>query len=394
MAFSKFEHVKISAISTVVPEKEINIYDEIHFYGNDIKKIDRMHKSLGFHKRRVADSGVTSSDLGIFAAQRLIQDMNLDVSSIDALMYVCQRPDFQSPATAFFIHNKLGLSEDCVAFDINQGCPGWVYGLWLSSQMLESGTCKKILLIVADTPSLGFNPEHRAITPLFGDAGTATLLEYAEKSITSYYSIETHSKNYEAIIHPVGHSRCQFNYTYNTEDFELFKKMCENQINTIHGYKASVLDMYMDGAAVFDFTLSIVPNNIKKLMQYAKKECNAFKALCLHQANKQIIKTVGELAGFDDDKVPSFVFENYGNNTMCSIPTTLNSVYYEDIISQKNLFLCSGFGNGLTCASAIIELDTIYSSGMITYIKPDDFMSRDEYIAYWENKLKGGNTHD
>ena len=50
MTLSKFEHAKIAGISVVVPEKEINIYDEAQYYNNSIKKIDRMRKMVGFWK--------------------------------------------------------------------------------------------------------------------------------------------------------------------------------------------------------------------------------------------------------------------------------------------------------------------------------------------------------
>lgn len=50
MTLITFKHVKISGVSTVVPEKEINIYDEAHYYGGNIKKIDRMRKMVGFWK--------------------------------------------------------------------------------------------------------------------------------------------------------------------------------------------------------------------------------------------------------------------------------------------------------------------------------------------------------
>lgn len=123
MTLSKFEHVKISGISTVVPPKEINIYDEAQYYDNNIKKIDRMRKMVGFYKRRVVDKDVTPSDLSIEAAKNLINDMKIDKNTIDTLIYVCQKPDFMAPATSFYIHNKLGLSEECAVFDVNQGCP-------------------------------------------------------------------------------------------------------------------------------------------------------------------------------------------------------------------------------------------------------------------------------
>ena len=391
MSLSKFEHVKVTGISTVVPEKEINIYDEAQYYDNNIKKIDRMRKMVGFWTRRVVDYDVTPSDLGIQAAEILIKEMNIDKSSIDALVYMCQKPDFQAPATSFYIHNKLGLSQQCAVFDVNQGCPAWIYGLWLSSQMIEAGTCKKVLLIAADTPSTGMDPADRISAPVFGDGGTATLIEWSDKKVESFYNIETVSKDYEAIMTPVSGQRCKFNLG-KTEDYKLFHDLLTNPIETPFGNKLTVFNGYMDGIAVFNFTISVVPENIKELMKYASMKYNDFIGLCLHQANKQIIQAVGDAVGFEREKVPYAAFENYGNNTMCSIPTTINHVYSEEITEQSSKVICSGFGNGLACASVILELDHIYSSGIVNYKKPDDFMTREKYLDYWKNKLSGNNN--
>ena len=173
----KFKRVKISGISTVVPPDEINIYDEAQYYDNNIKKIDRMRKMVGFWKRRVVEKGVTASDLAICAAENLIADLNIDKESIDALIFVVQKLDYAPPVNAYFIHNKLGLSEKCIATDINQGCAGWVFGLYMASQMIESRTHKKILLLNGDTPSVGIDKSDRNSAPIFGDGGVATLIE-------------------------------------------------------------------------------------------------------------------------------------------------------------------------------------------------------------------------
>lgn len=119
MSIFSFKNVKISGLSVVIPEKEINIYDEAEYYNNSIKKIDRMRKMVGFYKRRVADDTTTASDLAIQSAENLIKEMNIDKNSIDALVYIVQQPDYMAPATSYFIHQKLGLPDRCIATDIN-----------------------------------------------------------------------------------------------------------------------------------------------------------------------------------------------------------------------------------------------------------------------------------
>lgn len=185
MALSKFEHVKISGISVVVPEKEINIYDEAEYYGGSIKKIDRMRKMVGFWKRRVSDKGTTALDYAYNAGQNLIEEMNIDRDSIDALVFVVQKPDWGGPVNSYFLHHKLGLSKNCIATDIVQGCAGWVFGLHMVSQMIESGAYKKVLLLNGDTPAQDIDPSDRNQAPIFGDGGVATLIEYSEQELMS-----------------------------------------------------------------------------------------------------------------------------------------------------------------------------------------------------------------
>lgn len=384
MTLSKFEHVKISGISVVVPEKEINIYDEAEYYNNSIKKIDRMRKMVGFWKRRVVDEDVTASDLSIQAAERLLKDMNIEKETIDCLIYVVQRPDYSAPATAFYIHNKLNLPDSCSAMDIHHGCPGWIYGLWTASQMIESKACKRILLLVGDTPSAGMDLSNRISAPVFGDGGVATLVEYSEDKIISHYNLETQSKDFEAIINPASGARLHFRRNDDKFNAKLLKS-----IKTPSGYETKLSYGYMDGLAVFDFTINQVPKSIKKLMEYANIKAEQTEKLLLHQANKQIVQAVANACGYPEEKAPYDAFENFGNNTMCSIPTTINYLYANNI-NKDTQFICSAFGNGLAVGTASLKLSKdIYLSGVKDFVKPKDHPTAESLIEYWTCKLEG-----
>ncbi len=412
MSKAVFNCVKITGISTVVPEKEINIYDEAQYYDNNIKKIDRMRKMVGFYKRRVSEITTNPSDLAIFAAQNLIQELNIDKSSIDALIYVVQQPDVISPATAYYIHDKLGLSPECIATDINQGCPGWVWGLYLVSSLIQSGVHKKVLLLNASTPSVGTDITNRNIAPIFGDAGTATLIEYSEEPINSYFAVKTFGSGFESIIFPFSGTRFRMDYN-NDEDFELLSKLRKEKLTLANGYESRLLYNYLNGAEVFDFTIKKVPENIIEVLNFANMKQEDIDVLCLHQANKQIVQAVAQAAGFDETdeiKVPYKAFENYGNNTMCSIPTTLALL---DDNTPRNKILCSAFGNGFASASAVLNLQNTRILKLKDY-KVSEIHSNDEentaedfqessqnsdriklkkyrenYINYWRRKMKG-----
>ena len=383
--FAEFNHVKISGISVVVPEKEISIYDEAEYYDNNIKKIDRMRKMVGFWKRRISDNETTPADLAYDAAKNLIKDINIDKNSIDALLFVVQGPDYTNPSTAYFLHDKLGLSQNCIATDINQGCVGWMFGLYMASQMIESGAHKRILLLNGDTPSVGIDPSNRNSAPIFGDGGCATLLEYSEEKITTTYNIDTISSGYDAIISPFSGARFRIDLTKEKE-FDLLKKLATTSLTMPTGANVPLMGGYMDGIAVFDFTIKVVPENIKKLLNHTNLIQDDIKALCLHQANKQIIQAVGMGAGFDLEKVPYSAFETYGNNTMCSIPTTLACLDKE---VKKDKLCCCAYGNGLIAISSVLNLENTYISEVKTFKKPEYILTRDEYVEFWKKKITG-----
>ena len=124
MAQSQFFHTKISGVHTVVPKDAIRLEDELQYFKGDIKKAQRMTKMVGMDCRRVAQPGVTPSDLSRQAAEILFKNMKLDPASVDAIIFLSQRPDHLVPATACILQKKLGLSKNCAAFDVNQGCSG------------------------------------------------------------------------------------------------------------------------------------------------------------------------------------------------------------------------------------------------------------------------------
>ena len=384
MALTQFKHVKVRGFSTVVPTKEINIYDEAEYYDNNVKKIDRMRKIVGFHTRRVVEEGTTASDLCINAAEILFKEMNIEKNSLDALVYVVQRPDHSAPATAYYIHNKLELPISCIAFDIRQGCPGWVYGMNIAHSMIESGAYKKILLLAGDTPSSGVDPADRNVAPVFGDGGSATLLEYSAEENDAFFNITVHSDGYEAIIKPSSGFRLPLKHNSGDKDILEY-------LTTTSGNKNRLIDLHMDGITVFNFTMTCVPENIEELIEYAEIDRNRIKYFMSHQANKQIVNTLSSALNFSADKAPTASFEALGNQSITSIPIAMAYNIKDELQQSDNKILCSGFGNGLAVASCLLNLDNIYCSGIRDYENKDKEMTREEYILYWKKKITGEN---
>lgn len=317
------EDVSIAGIAAVVPSTKIYNNDLSDVYGVDETK--KLIKSVGVEKRHVVNQGQTSSDLSYESAKSLMKKLKWDEDSIDAIIFVSQTPDYQLPSTACILQNRLGLSNDTVAFDINMGCSGFVYGLYVASSLIQNLN-GRVLLLVGDTISQIVKPGDRSTELLFGDAGSATAIEYKSGS-TLKFKLGSDGAGAEHII--------------------------AKQSNSIdandRGLNTGFLEM--NGGEVFSFTLSRVPKLIKSFLQEVELNQDDISQCVFHQANRFMIQHLAKKSKFGMDKVPLSITE-YGNTSCASIPLTLCH-------SQKQTELPSllvGFGVGLSWGVVLADL--------------------------------------
>lgn len=380
MTKSIFKHCNIHLISTVIPERKISIDDEARFYDGDIRKIERLKSVTGFNTRHVVDVGTTSVDLCYSAAQRIFDEEYMAKDNIDALIFVTQNPDYLLPANACVLHGKLNLKKSCPAFDINQGCAGYIYGLWVACSLIESGAAKRILLCAGDTCSTKCDERNRNTAPVFGDAGTATIVEYDEKETLFYFDLECDGTGYDNIIIPAGGARIPIN---KSQDIKSITEDINNNQAISH-----LTDIYMNGMNVFDFTMTVVPNHIKQVMKDANIKSEELDYLILHQANKQIMKMISKSVGVPIEKVPTETFSKYGNQTIASIPSVLCDTLAGDI-KDKRLVL-SGFGVGLSWGTCALNINKTKCLPVKYYHSANEAGIKDNIIK-WKAKLGGEN---
>lgn len=357
MANTKFNNIKLSGIVTVVPQIEKSIDDEMDLYGGNEKQIERIKKAIGLDKRRVTDSETTSVDLCHQAANHLITGMNLDKTEVDGLIFVTQTPDHFQPSNAAIVHGRLGLEKNCASFDVNLGCSGYVYGLWMAHMMVASGTCNKVLLLAGDTISKYVNPKDRATAPLFGDAGSATLVEKSNTEQEAFFSLHTDGTGHEFIKVPAGGFRCPSN---------------ENTaiaIEDAEGNWRSQDDIYMNGGEVFNFSIKTEPAAITEILDYSKKTIDEIDYVVFHQANKYIITNIAKRLKLPLDKAPCGTVSKYGNQSSASIPSTINDALNQQVSKGKQQLVLSGFGVGLSWASAVVKVKNIFCPAIKIYNK-------------------------
>ena len=351
MAILQYSNIGISAIAACVPQK-IAYNKDLGYMMND-EEIQKAIQNIGIEERRIAEPDVCASDLCFKAAQQLLTDNEIDPQSIDVLIFVSQTSDYHQPATAAILQHKLGLSKNTLAFDINLACSGYVYGLSVAYAYAQNEGVNRVLLLVGETMSKIVSRYDKVNTPLFGDAGTATLIEKAEQFGTAIFSLHTDGKGAEVMMIPDGGFR-------NPVTEKSFKE--ETDAN---GDTRSRLQFRMDGMAVFNFGMSEEPRDVKNLVAAANLELSEVDLLIYHQANKFMTDFFSKWLKFDKAKTP-YSIRKYGNTSSASIPLTIVSELYDGYPERKNVIL-SGFGAGLSWGSVLLDLNSCKISEVIEY---------------------------
>lgn len=285
-----------------------------------------------------------------------MQRLELSPDGIDALLCVTQTPDYAQPCNAAVLHGQLGLGEDCAALDISLGCSGYVYGLWLAHMMVSSGGCQRVLLLAGDTISRITHPRDRAVAPLFGDGGSATLIEYCAEESPAWFSLNTDGSGYDKLIVPAG----GFRQPASTET--------RADSTDEDGNIRCAENLCMDGAEVFNFSIRVEPASVRDVAQYAGLELESIDHFVFHQANRYILSNIAKRLKLDPAKVPMQTVEQYGNQSSASIPAAI-CLELDDVLrkGEKRLLL-SGFGVGLSWASAIVHCGSLQACGVVEYV--------------------------
>ena len=268
---------------------------------------------IDFTSRKNSDE--ETSDLCVKAFEDLNTKIILEKNDIKCIVVVTQNPDGDGlPHTSAIVHHKLGLADDCAAFDISLGCSGFVYGLSVIESFMASNQIKNGLLFTCDPYSKIVDPKDKNTALLFGDAATVALINDKPRFISLSFSFGTRGSEGRALI-------------------------SNNRV------------LSMDGRAVFAFSATEVPVQIRRLLEKNGYTLENIDLFLLHQGSKYIIDTITRRLGISVDKVPTNL-KNMGNTVSSSIPLLLNE--YLNKAKIKTILL-SGFGVGLSWASGILQ---------------------------------------
>lgn len=341
MANLTFEHYRIAAVASSVPRHLRTSQDFAGKYGQDV--VDKIIKNVGVEQGYVADERTTTSDLCAHAANTIIDELGIARDSIDALLFVSQTPDYVAPSTACVLQMRLGLSVECLAYDINLACSGFVYGLSAALSYLNNGGVKRVLLLCGDTVSKHCSPEDRGLAMLSYDAGTAMLIDKdADGGDQASFKLRTIGEGYRSLIVPYGGYRHRIGSSERT--------LREPDVSRCD------YDGYMNGADVFRFSITEVPKLVKDFKSEFGIDYERIDRHFLHQANVFIMKNIAKRVGIVDAKMPVSI-DRYGNTGAATIPLTICDHYARegDATVSETVSVC-GFGIGLSLGVAVLAL--------------------------------------
>ncbi len=350
MAYLEFKNVGISGLAAAVPRNIIDNYKYTTYF--DTEAVKDVVDKIGIKERRFADKDTCASDLCFAAAEKLLTDMNIDRTEIDLLVFVSQTPDYKMPATSIILQHRLNLSNSAIAFDINMGCSGFIYGLSTVYSYMQQHGFRKALLLDGETRSKVYSPKDRNTAFLFGDAGVAALIEKDEKYEESIFSLNSDGSRSDLIMIHAGGYR-------NPSSIETLKEKVIDE----HGNMRSDEQAYMNGPDVFNFLIREVPKDVKNTLEYAETDKESIDYFVFHQANDYINSYLAKKLKLDKDKIPMSI-EKFGNTSSVSIPLTIATELQDKLDEKKKVLFC-GFGVGLSWATAILNFKDCHISELV-----------------------------
>lgn len=329
-----FKNVEIKSIATCLPEKVIEMSSYAAKFGE--KVVTETINGSGIERRHEVLPGETTSDLCYRAAEMIFEKEQIDRDTIDGLVFVSQTPDYFNPATSCVLQGRLGLSKDCVCFDISYGCSGYIYGIFQAASLIASGACQNVIVLAGDTNSKTQDEENKSSVMVFGDAGSATIVSRGETDLGIH--IQTNGYDYKTVMW----------------DGLGFRKWPQNRMA---GYVSE--EAPMQGDDVFSFIVSVGPRTIKTVLELVGWDKDDVDFYGLHQATKITVDFMRRKLKLAHPERAPFDIQNYGNTGPTTVPLVLtdypNRAEGIDTSTWHKVVLAA-YGVGLSWGSIACDL--------------------------------------
>ena len=301
---------------------------------NDLSKImdtsdEWIRTRTGIGERHLVKEETTTS-MSIEAAKRAMEDAGVTAQEIDLIIVGTVSADRVTPACACEVQAAVG-AVGAVAFDINAACSGFMFALNIAHVYLQTGVYKTALIIGAETLSKIIDWSDRSTCVLFGDGAGAAIVRADDRE--GLLAFDQGSDGVKGSV-----LSCA-NRSNNNPLVETSKEL---------GY------VHMDGQEVYKFAVTAVPESLKKTTKAAGFAIEDIDYFVLHQANIRILQAVAKRLKISEDKFP-ISLDHCGNISAASVPILLDEMNRKGLLKPGMKIALSGFGGGLSWASAVLE---------------------------------------
>lgn len=329
----------VSGISYYLPES-VCTNDELASIYPEWSSAKILNKT-GIDTRHVAKEECVS-DMAVNAAEKLFSEVGIDRQKVDFLMICTQSPDYFLPTTACLVQDRLQLPTTCGALDFNLGCSGYVYGLAMAKGLIAGGVADNIVLVTADLYTRHIHPLDKSSRTIFGDAGTATLIQKSEKEHLGAPVLGTDGKGAKNLIIPAGGMRLPQSPETAVEETD------------DSGSTRSKNNLYMNGPEIFNFTIQRIPPMVSDILEKNNITLEDLDLVVFHQANKFILDYLRNKLGIPKEKFFEYLKE-VGNTISSTIPIALVEAEKEGRLKKGMKVLLASFGVGYSWGSIVVD---------------------------------------
>jgi len=298
----------------------------------------------GIHSRHIASEAETASSMAVNAALSALAQAGIEAATLQMIIVATGTPEFVFPATACLVQKKLGITTDCIAFDVQAACTGFIYALSIADQYIKSGTIQRALIIGSELMSRLIDWSDRNTCVLFGDGAGAVILE---------------ASNEPGILSTELYSQGSFDELLTIENMQMGDHTSTNpQLTQVQNHNRPLDQMYpfikMQGQKVFKIAVTKLGEMVQKSLQKHQLSVQDIDWFIPHQANIRIIKATADKLGIPMERVVCTV-ATHSNTSSASIPLALDVAVREGRIQRGQRLLFEAFGGGLTWGSALVK---------------------------------------
>ncbi len=321
----------IQAVAYHLPDQVVTNEDLARQYPE--WSVQKIAAKTGILQRHIARENECASDLAHAAALKLFAGGAVLPADVDFILLCTQSPDYFLPTTACLLQDRLGIPKSAGALDFNLGCSGYIYGLSLAKGLVETGQARRVLLLTAETYSKFIGADDKSARTIFGDAAAATLVaarEGDEADAIGPFVFGTDGSGGGNLIVGAGGAR----------------KPGDGGNPLPH--------LYMNGPAIFNFTLSVVPSTVDQLLRRADLALEDIDLFVFHQANQYMLEHLKTKVHVPDEKF-FLHLAGCGNTVSSTIPIALVEAQKAGRLAKGGRVMLLGFGVGYSWGGAMIR---------------------------------------